>query len=127
MTLRRYLASFALLTATGIVGGLGLGSVISGCTLFSSAAPTVLTATQDACQAVALAESFIPPGTSASAVAQDIELACGIAESAEAYLEQVVLAYEAAQDAGAAGGIYRPGPTIMRAKTLGAVAPKGKP
>jgi hypothetical protein len=78
----------------------------------------IVTVEQDVCKTAALAGSFIPPGTEASAVAADIQLGCGFASSALSWLTSVVTQYIAGlADAGVQqeGGVvtgYRPAPFL---------------
>jgi hypothetical protein len=83
----------------------------------------ILTAEQDACQLLVLGSSVIPIGTDPAQVTSDIKLACGIAETATSYVEQVVMAYMAGQaDAGvappAAAGPYKPSPLVLAKRSI---------
>jgi hypothetical protein len=101
---------------------------LGGCTPAEQAA--VLSAEQDACQAAVLGESFIPSTVSAATVAQvasDIQLVCGIAQTATQYITQVVNAYVAqhSPDGGSLpGSTYIPSPRALARRGL-VVAPQG--
>lgn len=106
----------AILSAFLATAGVAVVTQQPACTPIAQAA--VLTAEQDACQLLVLGSSVIPIGTNPAQVTADIKLACGIAETATAYVEQVVAAYMAGQaDAGvappAAAGPYKPSPMVL--------------
>jgi hypothetical protein len=106
----------AILSAFIATAGVAVVTQQPACTPIASAA--VLTAEEDACQLLVLGSSVIPIGTNPAQVTADIKLACGIAETATSYVEQVVEAYIASQtDAGllppAAAGPYKPSPLVL--------------
>lgn len=106
----------ALLSGFLALAGVAVITEQPACSPITQAA--VLTAEQDACQLLVLGSSVIPIGTNPAQVTADIKLACGIAETATSYVEQVVAAYMAGQaDAGmappAVAGPYKPSPMVL--------------
>jgi hypothetical protein len=81
-----------------------------------SATQAVFTDAETACQAIVLATSVIPPGTPASTVAGDVQIACDLAESLLPDIEKVVVAFEAGSDAGSVTA-YVPSPLAVKARS----------
>lgn len=94
------------------VVGVLLILVFSGC----AGLKAVFTDIQVACQAEVLATSVIPPGTPVATVAGDIELACDIAVSLDAKVQNVVAAYEASQADAGVTGAYKASPLVVAKK-----------
>lgn len=96
---------------------------VLGCGLTTTQVQAIVTAEQDACEVGVLMTSVIPIGSDPQAVAADVKLACGIADSATPYVIQVIQAFIANQPTPPpAGAVYKPSPRVL-GKRGAALAP----
>jgi hypothetical protein len=84
--------------------------LIMACT--PAAQAFALTAEQDACELLVMGSSTIPIGTDPAQVANDVKLACNLADQATPYLISAITAFEANQ-APPPTGVYRPSPLVL--------------